>query len=48
MKDTNGLWSRFEKSGSIADYLEFCNERRREQKAKEAEKPGGTEPQSSV
>lgn len=48
MEKASTLWKRFEKSGKLIDYLDFCKVRRREKEAppeeREAEKP----PQSSL
>lgn len=38
MDSSRYLWSRFEKSGKLADYLSFCSEREQSRKAS-ADKP---------
>ena len=48
MKEAMKLWARFEKSGKLSDYMEFCEARRREASPRDGAKQGEAEPQSSL
>ena len=48
MSNSKKLWSRFEKSGKLIDYLEYCKARKLERKTSEQTKDGNSEPQSSL
>lgn len=52
MDSSRALWGRFEKSGKLADYLDFCAERRKQKAAArpadDAEREEAPEDQSSL
>lgn len=48
MSNSKKLWSRFEKSGKLVDYLEYCKARREENKDRRPPEKDGDRDQSSL
>lgn len=48
MNEIRGLWERFEKSGKLKDYLEFCKARRTEERKRRPDGDEGEDSQSSL